>query len=607
VLGLLAIGLFSRDYTTNSLAGEPTTDEYLYAVHARDIARGWAAGQFSSGAELADEGRSVAVETAALSFVVPLDVLTLGRTIQALLNALCIPMTFVLARQVGLARGAAVASALLLLAAPEFQESAWRFWTDSQATLLTLLYLTALLAWGRRPSLQSGFGAGVCALLLLVTKESAAVALAPLLMLIAVVGLARLVDRWWALPVAVAVLAVCAIGVAVVLIHGVPAEVEQQPLLQRTFASTPLVVGSIRAAVPQLPSYPDVLAEQIGPAQVSVAFIWAAALGYVALVAGAALAIVRLVRGDRRRSTVGWLLGLLAATIFWLPGAAMLVRDLAALGQVEAWLALATAGVAVALGTSAHERAGARTPGWSLALLGLVVAVFFGERLVISVTPEVANAALFFRSFMPTIPLFAILGGTGLFAAVGVLDWPAGRRAMAIEPWVVVGIACLLVAAWSPLRERTTNVPLLGRVADRGADPESPQGLRVEALVEAQPWLIQHVQPSDVTITGIPRQLGWYADLGVDGMDRLLDLGAHPSWTAADRRAYIEPRIGPRGADYVIDFNVNWTDPGSEAAREWQQTYQWLVSQPHLEVAYLKRDRFGNPVFYVIRNDGYAK
>jgi hypothetical protein len=601
------IGLLSRDYTTNSLAGEPTTDEYLYAVHARDIARSWAAGQFSSGAELAAEGRSVAVETAALSFVVPLDVLTLGRTIQALLNALCIPMTFVLARRVGLSRGAGVSSAVLLLAAPEFQESAWRFWTDSQATLLTLLYLTALLTWARRPSWQSGVGAIVCALLLLVTKESAAVALAPLLVLVAFVGLARLVDRWWALPLAAAVLAACAIAIAAVLIHGVPAEVEQQALLQRTFASAPLVVGSVRVALPQLPAYPEVLADQIGQAQVSVAFIWAAALGYAALVAGTVLAVVRLVRGGPRRATGGWLLGTLAATIFWLPGAAMLVRDLQVPGRVEAWLALAVASGAVALGTLALERAGVRTPGWSLALLGVVVVAFFGERLVISVTPEVANAALFFRSFMPTIPLFAILGGAGLFAAVGVLDWPAGRRAMAIEPWVVVGVACLLVAVWSPLRERTAATPLLGRVADRDADPESPQGLRVQALVEAQPWLIQHVQPDDVTITGIPRQLGWYADLGVDRMDRLLDLGAHPSWTAADRRAYIEPRIGPRGADYVIDFNVNWTDPGSDAARQWQQTYQWLVSQPHLEVAYLKRDRFGNPVLYVIRNDGDAK
>ena len=37
ILALLAAALLSRIYTTNSLAGEPTSDEYLYAVHARDL------------------------------------------------------------------------------------------------------------------------------------------------------------------------------------------------------------------------------------------------------------------------------------------------------------------------------------------------------------------------------------------------------------------------------------------------------------------------------------------------------------------------------------------------------------------------------------------
>ena len=55
---------------------------------------------------------------------------------QALFNALCIPMTFVLGRQVGLTRSAALVGALLLMAVPEFQELAWRFWTDSQATFV---------------------------------------------------------------------------------------------------------------------------------------------------------------------------------------------------------------------------------------------------------------------------------------------------------------------------------------------------------------------------------------------------------------------------------------------------------------------------------------
>ena len=32
------------------------------------------------------------------------------------------------------------------MAIPQFQELAWRFWTDSQATLLVLIYLAALVS-----------------------------------------------------------------------------------------------------------------------------------------------------------------------------------------------------------------------------------------------------------------------------------------------------------------------------------------------------------------------------------------------------------------------------------------------------------------------------
>ena len=80
VLALGIAALFSRVYTTNSLAGEPTNDEYLYAVHARDLAREWSAGESVSPDDLGVEGRSVAVESAALSFVLPWDPLTIGRT-----------------------------------------------------------------------------------------------------------------------------------------------------------------------------------------------------------------------------------------------------------------------------------------------------------------------------------------------------------------------------------------------------------------------------------------------------------------------------------------------------------------------------------------------
>src|SRR5437667_4278116 len=93
MLALTCIALLSRVYTTNSLAGEPTPDEYLYAVHARDLARGWSAGQPVSLDSLGVEGRSVAVESALLSFMLPLDPLTIGRTLQAGFNALCVPAT----------------------------------------------------------------------------------------------------------------------------------------------------------------------------------------------------------------------------------------------------------------------------------------------------------------------------------------------------------------------------------------------------------------------------------------------------------------------------------------------------------------------------------
>src|ERR671938_1950377 len=156
VLALTALAVLSRVYTTNSLAGEPTPDEYLYAVHARDLARDWSSGQSVSLEDLGIEGRSVAVESAALSLLFPSDPLTLGHTLQAFFNALCVPMTFVLGRQIGLTRSASFVDAVLLMAVPEFQELAWRFWTDSQATFLSLVYLAAVAAFIRRPSAASG-------------------------------------------------------------------------------------------------------------------------------------------------------------------------------------------------------------------------------------------------------------------------------------------------------------------------------------------------------------------------------------------------------------------------------------------------------------------
>jgi hypothetical protein len=248
-------------------------------------------------------------------------------------------------------------------------------------------------------------------------------------------------------------------------------------------------------------------------------------------------------------------------------------------------------------------------------MLGCVVLAVLAERLVISVTPLVSAAALTFRVLMPTVPLFAIVAGGGLWAAAGAvaLLFPKKRGARAAFTALA---AAALVVFWSPLvKQRLSPHPLVGRVADRGADPDTPQGLRIQVLVDASSWLQTNLRPGDVILAGvgIPRQLAWYADLGVDGMNDLIDVGSQPERNPASnpralelQRQYIMDRVGPRGVDYVVDFNVDWTDPGGDRARQWRQTYDLLRSQPNLEVAYVVNDKFGYPVFYVIRNHGYV-
>ena len=103
---------------------------------------------------------------------------------------------------------------------------------------------------------------------------------------------------------------------------------------------------------------------------------------------------------------------------------------------------------------------------------------------------------------------------------------------------------------WTPLlRERLSTDPLVGKIADRGADVTKAEGLRQEILVEAEDWLRGNISPTDVTITGLPRQLAWYADLGVDGMGALIDLNSQPR-TEEQKRQYILDRLGPTGAAY---------------------------------------------------------
>jgi hypothetical protein len=259
----------------------------------------------------------------------------------------------------------------------------------------------------------------------------------------------------------------------------------------------------------------------------------------------------------------------------------------------------------VAVGTVEQYLRNEKRTGWGLALLGLVVLAVLAERLIIAVTPKVAGAALTFRLLMPIVPLFALVAGGGVWAASGALALliPSTRSARGA---LAIVASLVLVVFWSPLlRERLSSQPLIGRVADRGADANTPQGLRVEALVQAQDWLQANLQPGDLILTGIPRHLAWYADLGVDRADTLIDLNSQVR-SPEQKRQFIVDRVGPNGVSYVIDFNVNWTDPGGEVSRQWRQTFELLDGRPNLETAYLMRDKFGYPVFYVIRNHGYA-
>ncbi len=600
---LAGLAIASRVYTTNSLAGEPTSDEYFYGVYARSLARSLAAGQGFSLGDLSGEGRSIAVEAAVLSLALPWDVITVGRTFQALLNALCMPATFLLGRAIGLPRGTAAAAAILLLAVPELQELAWRFWTDSQATLLGLLYLAALVAFARRRSIGSLLGGLLTLGLLLLTKESTAAAFALLLPLaLAAPYVARL--RTWRGRLIGVGLPLAALAGALWALLTTPAFLRpllDRGVLRRTLEAGPLVLGSVAEAFPRLPAYAEQVAGLVGVREVGAGFLWAwsLGLGWLALELGNAL----LARRRGPQSWPAWLLALLA----WLPTLAILAPGLRSLEQPLALALLALAALGALAGARATRHGDDAPLAWGLAMLGLLVAVLGFERLVISANPKLGGgAALTFRSFMPAVPLFALLAAGGLWSAWrGIARVVPGSRAW-LPSLGALAAALLLAGAWSPLvSERLSGQPLLGRVADRGADVTKAEGLRVEVMARAEGWLRENVRPTDPTITGVPRQLAWYADLGVDGLQRLVDLGSQPR-TQEERRAYLRDRVGPLGASYVVDFNVAWTEPDSDRARQWRQTFEWLATRPHLEVAYLERDRFGHPVFYVVRNHGYA-
>lgn len=610
VVGALAVlGILSRVFTTNSLAGEPTSDEYFFAIFARDIARSLAEGQGLSLGAVAGEGRVLAVETALLSFLVPWDHLTLGRTIQALFNALCAPAAFLLARQVGLPRAAAVAGAIILLAAPEFQEFSWRFWSDSQATLLGLLYLTLLVRFARRPSVASAVAAVGVLVLLFLTKDSAAVVYAPFLLLAAARVLFQRVVWWPARMALAAAFVTPLVGMVALLVVGGPlADRLSQASFGRLFLYGPRILRAMTDALPRLPEYTVQAGAILGPFDVSTAFLWSLAVGGGWTAAQA----VRVWLADKRPSVAA--LGWLAALAAWSPVLYVPLRRLSTEASPTFWVWVGVALLGVVAGfraTGPGERDARRA--WGLTLLGSLALALFAQRLLIWATPTIA-AAFTHRSLMPAVPLLAILGGAGLWgASTAVRLFPWRRSTLHAACTLVLALGAVALAS-PAFGARLSPLPLLGRPGDRGADPTTPQGLRVEALVRAEGWLRANLRPGDRVATGIPRHLAWYSGMTATRMeDEVVNLGSFGSSEAA-RRAGLRNdgggnRVAPTdraGVAYVVDFNVWWTRPDEEQAREWRQTFEWLASQPYMEVAYLERDVNGYPVLYVIRNHGFA-
>src|SRR3982074_884631 len=198
---------------------------------------------------------------------------------------------------------------------PEFQELAWRFWTDSQATFVSLVYLSALVAFIRRPGLLSGTLGMICIGLLLLTKESAAVTFAPVLFLAAAIPLSRRLTNSGRMYAALAaVLVVAALVGLGVLLARAPGDLARNALLQKTFGAGPLILSSVRDAIPRVPDYSAQLLTLIGPTELGTGFLWATLVGFAWLIAQTVVALV-----TTRPRVTPWGLGWFVATLVWTP------------------------------------------------------------------------------------------------------------------------------------------------------------------------------------------------------------------------------------------------------------------------------------------------
>ena len=107
--------------------------------------------------------------------------------------------------------------------------------------------------------------------------------------------------------------------------------------LEKTFGAGPLILSSIRDAIPVVPSYSQQLVTLIGPLDLGTGFVWATLVGLCWLIAQSGVALV-----TERPRLNRWVLGWVVATLIWLPAMVTPWRDIASLHQTDAWVAVAT-------------------------------------------------------------------------------------------------------------------------------------------------------------------------------------------------------------------------------------------------------------------------
>jgi len=373
-------------------------------------------------------------------------------------------------------------------------------------------------------------------------------------------------------------------------------------LLQKTFgAGAADLLQASETRYRRIPEYSQQLVTLIGPRELGTGFLWATLVGFTWLLAQSAVALT-----TNRPRLSPWVLGWILATLIWIPAMVTPWRDLASLHQTDPWIAVAAAALLVAVGTVEAVPAQRSTERLGTGVTRLVVAAVLAERLVIAVTPKVSAAALSFRELMPIVPLYALVAGGGIWSAAGAVALliPSTRPARAA---VAVLTAAVLVTFWSPfLRERLSSQPLLGRVADRGADTTKAEGLRVEALLAPRPGWRPSFAAQRPDSHGHPAPARLVRGHEHRRQDNLINLNSQVR-NEEEKRQYILDRAGPRGV-MVRDRLQTSTGPirvatmhasGARRTRPWPAGRIWRRRSS-------RATNFNNPVFYVIRNHGYA-